>query len=189
MSDKYISSLMTRSGSKCELCGNPEDLKVFAVTPRGDQADECALLCALCRMENLTEQPETHWYCLQESIWSDIPAIQALSWRRLNQIDETWAKDALESAYLEEDILIWATSTPSTDLDTTPTLDSNGTPLADGDSVTIIKDLNVKGAGFVAKRGTTVRRIRLTDNPEYIEGRVNKTMIALKTCFLKKVKA
>ena len=66
------------------------------------------------------------------------------------------------------------------------TVDSNGAPLADGDSVTLIKDLDVKGTSFVAKRGTLVKGVRLTDNPEHVEGRVNKVSIVLKTCFLKK---
>ena len=66
------------------------------------------------------------------------------------------------------------------------TFDSNGTELFDGDSVTLIKDLDVKGTSFVAKRGTMVKGIRLTGDPENIDGRVNKISIVLKTCFLKK---
>ena len=66
------------------------------------------------------------------------------------------------------------------------TVDSNGATLADGDSVTLIKDLNVKGGGFTAKRGTLVKGIRLTDNPLHIEGRVNKQTIVLVTAYLKK---
>ena len=49
-----------------------------------------------------------------------------------------------------------------------------------------VKDLEVKGAGFVAKRGTAVKNIHLCSNPEHIEARVNKMKIVLKTCFLKK---
>jgi len=64
--------------------------------------------------------------------------------------------------------------------------DSNGVILSAGDTVTIIKDLNVKGAGFTAKRGTAVRNISLTSNSEQIEGRVNGVKIVLLTCFLKK---
>lgn len=65
--------------------------------------------------------------------------------------------------------------------------DSNGNLLNDGDSVTVIKDLKVKGSSGVIKRGTTVRNIRLTDDENEIEGKVEKTMMVLKTCFLKKV--
>ncbi|MHA8051404.1 alkylphosphonate utilization protein [Aquirufa sp. ROCK-SH2] len=65
--------------------------------------------------------------------------------------------------------------------------DSNGNLLNEGDSVTVIKDLKVKGSSGVIKRGTTVRNIRLTDDEDEIEGKVEKTMMVLKTCFLKKV--
>ena len=49
------------------------------------------------------------------------------------------------------------------------TRDSNGTVLADGDSVTIIKSLKVKGASDTLKRGTVFKNIRLTDDPREIE--------------------
>lgn len=64
--------------------------------------------------------------------------------------------------------------------------DSNGTALKDGDNVTIIKDLKVKGSSSVIKRGTLVKGIKLTDNDEEVEGRVEKSQMVLKTCFLKK---
>lgn len=65
--------------------------------------------------------------------------------------------------------------------------DSNGTLLNEGDSVQIIKDLKVKGASSVLKRGTLVKNIKLTNNYEEIEGKVDKQMMVLKTCFMKKV--
>jgi protein PhnA len=64
--------------------------------------------------------------------------------------------------------------------------DSNGTLLNEGDSVQIIKDLKVKGSSSVIKRGTLVKNIRLTDNEEEVEGRVEKVQMVLKACFLKK---
>ena len=64
--------------------------------------------------------------------------------------------------------------------------DSNGTLLNEGDSVTLIKDLKVKGSSSVIKRGTMVKNIRLTNSPDEIEGRVEKTTMVLKTQFLKK---
>lgn len=68
------------------------------------------------------------------------------------------------------------------------TRDSNGALLADGDSVTLIKDLKVKGSGGVTlKRGTMVRKIRLTGDPEEIEANVDKVKgLVLKTEFIKK---
>lgn len=64
--------------------------------------------------------------------------------------------------------------------------DCNGNLLNEGDSVTLIKDLKVKGSSAILKRGTKVKGIRLTDNEEEIEGRIEKTVMVLKTCFLKK---
>lgn len=64
--------------------------------------------------------------------------------------------------------------------------DSNGTLLNEGDTVTVIKDLKVKGSSAVIKRGTVVKKIRLTDSENEIEGRVEKAIMVLKTEFLKK---
>lgn len=65
-------------------------------------------------------------------------------------------------------------------------VDSNGAELQDGDSVTVIKDLKVKGSSMVIKRGTKVKSIRLTDNPEEVDCKIDGSNIVLKTCFLKK---
>ena len=64
--------------------------------------------------------------------------------------------------------------------------DSNGAELTDGDSVTVIKDLKVKGSSMVIKRGTKVKSIRLTENPEEVDCKIDGSSIVLKTCFLKK---
>ena len=64
--------------------------------------------------------------------------------------------------------------------------DSNGNVLKEGDSVTLIKDLKVKGSSTTLKRGQVVKNIRLTDNAEEIEGKVDKVMMVLKTMYVKK---
>ena len=64
--------------------------------------------------------------------------------------------------------------------------DSNGNILAEGDSVTVIKDLKVRGSSSVIKRGTKVKNIRLTDDEEEIEGKVEGSVMVLKASFLKK---
>ncbi len=64
--------------------------------------------------------------------------------------------------------------------------DSNGAVLKDGDSVTVIKDLKVRGSSSVIKRGTMVKNIRLTDDADEVEGKVEKSMMVLRTEFLKK---
>jgi protein PhnA len=66
--------------------------------------------------------------------------------------------------------------------------DSNGTALLEGDSVMLIKDLKVKGAGETIKRGTVIKNIHLTSNDEEIECRTGSIKgLVLKTCFLKKM--
>jgi protein PhnA len=64
--------------------------------------------------------------------------------------------------------------------------DSNGTILNDGDTVTLIKDLKVKSSSLNLKRGTVVKKIRLTDNEDEVDCRVNGQSIVLRTEFLKK---
>ncbi len=72
--------------------------------------------------------------------------------------------------------------------DETPTRDCNGTILRNGDTVTVIKDLDVKGAGTTVKRGTTVKNITLTNDPELIDCRTKDIKgLVLKTCFVKKI--
>ena len=67
------------------------------------------------------------------------------------------------------------------------TRDANGTKLADGDSVTLIKDLKVKGTSTTLKRGTLVKNIRLIGDPEEIECNAPSVKgLVLKTQFLKK---
>ena len=66
-------------------------------------------------------------------------------------------------------------------------VDSVGNPLADGDSVTLIKDLKVKGTSVTLKRGQLCKNIRLTDDEDLIECNVDKVKgLVLRTEFLKK---
>ena len=66
------------------------------------------------------------------------------------------------------------------------TKDSNGNILNDGDSVHLVKDLKVKGSSSTLKRGVKIKNIRLTEDPEEVECRVDGSTIVLKTMFLKK---
>ena len=182
--------LTERSGGKCELCGSMEDLSVLEVAPSDGSAERSILVCKICReqIENPQKMNPNHWYCLNESVWSAEPAVQVTAYRMLKRIvSEGWPQDLLDMLYLEPEIQVWADAESESGGDERePTRDTNGTVLNEGDSVTIIKDLEVKGAGFTAKRGTVVKNIHLTDNPEQIEGRVNGVKIVLLSKFLKK---
>ena len=183
--------VMQRSDSRCELCTSPEHLALYAVAPYDDsKAEQCVMTCAVCR-EQLAEGSELdtkRWHSLNDTVWSSVAAVQVLSYRLLKRLAaEPWAQDLIDMVYLTEEVQHWAdaTETPDSD-DGEPTLDSNGTQLFAGDTVVLIKDLDVKGTSFVAKRGTAVRGIALTNNPEHIEGRVNGTRIVIISAFVKK---
>lgn len=185
-------TLITRSEGQCELCGSTTDLAVYEVTgpPEISVEDQSALICDTCRQQiaGTTELDENHWRCLNECMWNPIPAVQVLAYRQLEALSATdWAPDLLDMFYLEDETLAWAQQgLAGYDDSDVICKDSNGVTLAAGDTVTLIKDLVVKGANFTAKRGTTVKNISLTDNPEHIEGKVNGTRIVLLSQFLKK---
>tara|TARA_R110002167_G_scaffold216613_1_gene421405 strand:+ start:655 stop:1146 length:492 start_codon:yes stop_codon:yes gene_type:complete len=155
-----------------------------------NDAEKCVMSCSEChtQLNNAESVDVNHWRCLNDSMWSQVPAVQVLAYRMLHQLrSESWPQELLETLYLDDETKAWAEAgIVSNDDSEPPTLDSNGTQLSDGDNVTLIKDLVVKGAGFTAKRGTVVKSISLTSNPEHIEGRVNGTQIVLFANFLKK---
>jgi protein PhnA len=173
------------SDQTCALCSGTGPLTRYDVAPR----DSVITLCATC-LAGVTAAPQDapHWRCLGDAIWSDQPAVQVVAWRMLTGLKaNVWASDLLDQAYLEPDVQAWAEA----GLVTTETVlvhrDSNGAVLVAGDTVTLIKDLVVKGAGFTAKRGTAVRGISLVqDNADQIEGRVNGQQIVLLCQYLKK---
>ena len=185
--------LLARSDSKCELCGAEDALTVYEIRPDSNgSADECILACQVCR-EKIVAAEEVdinHWRCLKDSMWSQVPAVQVMAWRMLMRLNaEGWSQDLLNMLYLDDKVLAWAQAADDGEGDSTciSHIDSNGVVLSAGDTVTLIKDLNVKGANFTAKRGTAVRGILLVaDNPEHIEGRVNGVKIHILTKYLKK---
>ena len=180
-------AVMTRANSACELCKNPENLDVYMIPESPDETAGCAIAtCQTCR-EQLTGDAEltpNHWRCLNDAMWSTEPAVQVVSYRMLSRLSsEGWAQDLLDMMYLEDATKQWAEAGL---IEREPTLDCNGTVLQPGDNVHLVKDLNVKGAGFTAKRGTPVRGISLSDNPLHIEGRVNGTRIVIIASYTKK---
>ena len=186
--------LHDRSGSVCELCGNTNALQAYAVTPASTDADKNILLCETCinQVSAPTQGDVNHWRCLNTSMWSTVPAVQVTAWRLLQALrHEGWPQDLLDMLYLDDETLAWAKA-GATDADTVADekvihKDSNGTVLQAGDTVVLIKDLDVKGGGFTAKRGTSVRGIALVENNAgQIEGKVNGQQIVILTQFVKK---
>ena len=186
----FEKELTKRSGSKCELSGATDNLNSYELTPtQNNSVDDFVMVCGNCH-EQLTEPQKinpVHWHCLNDSMWSEVPAVQVLAWRMLNQLKaEGWPQDLLDMLYLDEETLAWA-KLGMEDEDAIKHIDSNGNVLQNGDNVVLVKDLNVKGGGFTAKRGTVVRNIRLDeDNAEYIEGKVEGQQIVIITQYVKK---
>lgn len=183
--------LRQRSADVCELCGSAENCDVYVVTPRdGSSADGCIWCCETCRTQ--ADDPatanENHWRCLNSSIWSEVPAVQVVAWRMLQNLKQfDWANDLADTMYMEDATREWAETGINGGEESVVHKDSNGNVLQNGDSVVLIKDLDVKGANFTAKRGTAVRNINLvSDNAGQIEGRVEGQQIVILTQFVKK---
>ncbi len=191
-----LDELAARAGGACELCRSPEALAPFPVPPESDgSAAQSVLLCERCRtqIDDPSTMESAHWAPLAETMWTQVPAVQVLAWRMLRRLRrEAWASELLEMLYLDDDTRAWAESEPEPAVGGDPAdevrhHDAHGAPLATGDTVILIKDLPVKGAGFTAKRGTAVRNIAVVaDNPAHIEGRVEGQRIVILTEFVKK---
>ncbi|MYM62542.1 alkylphosphonate utilization protein [Pseudomaricurvus sp. HS19] len=185
-------SLQTRANNQCELCGAGGPLAAFAVEPSDGSVDQAVAVCDSCLSELGAEviSNPNYWRCLNDSMWSQVPAVQVVAWRMLGKLarqGEAWAQDLQDMLYLDDDNRQWAEALEREAANAPePTRDSNGAILEAGDTVTIIKDLDVKGTSMTAKRGTAVRGISLTSNPEHIEGRVNGQRIVILSCYVKK---
>lgn len=185
--------LLDRSGNKCELCQSEGPLTQYDVpAPTDIREDNAIVVCEKClaQIEKQEDLQRDHWNGLTTSMWSELPAVQVVSWRMLNRFRaESWASDALEMMYLDEDQLAWAKATGDHENDATVDLhkDSNGNQLQSGDTVVLIKSLDVKGSTLNAKMGTVVKNIRLVENnTEQIEGKIEGQVIVILTKFVRK---
>lgn len=184
--------LKDRSGSVCEISGAEHDLVVYVLPPTNERTVENSVLMAK-HLKDQIENPETtdekDWRGLSESMWSEHLPVQIVSWRMLARLKNT---DLLEMMYLDEEALEWAKATGEGEEEDENKIvhkDSNGVTLLDGDSVVLIKDLDVKGATFTAKRGAAVHNIKLVwDDANLIEGRVENQNIYILTQYVKKTK-
>ena len=180
---------LQKRSTVCELCSNDEGLQAHTVAPKEEQI----LVCGTCAGQ--LEDPETvdsnHWRCLNDSMWSEVDAVKVVAWRMFHKLKkEGWSQDLLDMMYLEEEVQTWAKASGDhieEDENTIIHRDSNGVRLSHGDSVVLIKDLDVKGAHFTAKRGAFMRNISLVhDNAEHIEGKINGQQVVIVTKFVKK---
>jgi protein PhnA len=183
-------NLSERAQQKCELCQTTDSLVIFNVPPHEHPSmDNSIYACQNCvnQMTGAIAIDVNHWRCLNDSMWSQVAGVQVMAFTMLHRLsEEPWAQDLLDMMYLEDDVRNWAESLLVVETSQKPTLDSNGAALVSGDTVVLVKDLDVKGGNFTAKRGTAVRNIGLTENPEHIQGRVNGVQIVILTKYVKK---
>jgi protein PhnA len=185
--------LQKRSNYRCELCGSEEAGGVYAIpSSPGNKIDHHLWLCPACRqqMTNIETADSNHWRCLNESIWSEVPAVKVVSWRMLHKLKQLdWVPDLLDIAYLDEETLEWAKASGD-DInpdDVVKHVDCFGAVLQNGDNVVLTKSIEIKGATFNAKVGTVVRKIHLVgDNTDQIEGKINGATIVILTKYVKK---
>ena len=189
-------TLKKRAANQCELCKDENDFKIYEVPPKSDRREEDSLLiCAKClaQLDKKEALDSKHWVCLTASMWSEVPAVQVVSWRLLNRLrNESWASENLDMMYLDDENLVWAKATGDHENDSAVELhmDCNGNVLQTGDSVSLIKSLDVKGSTLNAKLGTVVKNIRLVDdNIEQIEGKIEGQVIVILTKYVRKQNA
>lgn len=191
---KLQDKLISRSGNQCELCSYANDLQPYAIPPQ-DQSNEdnTILVCNKClaQLEKKEHLDTEHWKnALPVSMWSEVPAVQVVSWRMLNRLrNESWAADNLDMMYFDDETLAWAKATGDHENDASVDLhqDAYGALLHDGDTVILTKSLDVKGTSLNAKVGTVVRNIRtVKDNTEQIEGKIEGQLIVILTKYVRK---
>lgn len=185
--------LSNRSNNVCELCLNSGELTVYQVLPEvSAYLDNELVICGKCLAQiDRKEQIEpNHWRVLSETMWSEHPAVQVMAWRMLSRLRaEAWAADNLDILYLDDELLTWAkrSGDHEQDADIQFHTDANATRLYDGDTVVLVKTLDVKGSSLSAKLGTVVKNIRLvSDNVEQIEGKIEGQTIVILTKYVRK---
>ncbi|MCB0538138.1 MAG: PhnA domain-containing protein [Chitinophagales bacterium] len=176
--------LAERSGNSCELCKNTENLSAYIIPPSTESVLHNAInICDTCKTQIENKQfDETHWHCLNDSMWSEIPAVQVMSYRLLHQLHK---QDLLDMMYMDDETRKWALSAMNESGE--QHIDANGNVLQNGDKVVLTQTLNVKGSSVSATKGTVVHNIRLVqDNHEQIEGKIDGQTIVILTKYLRK---
>ena len=154
----------------CELCGSDKNVTAYKVEPK----EEYVNLCEVCKSQiESNNLDENHFQCLNDSMWSEKSAVKVLTYRLLKALGRS---DLIDMMYLTPEEEAWA----NTEVEVKK--DAYGNVLKNGDSVMVIKDLNVKGGSNI-KRGEVFKNIRLGDTP----GHILAKNIYIKTEFVKKV--
>jgi protein PhnA len=181
-----METIGARNQGICELCNSLAATNAYPVSPKdGDKPENNVALCAVCLEAIEKGEKGEYWRCLEGSIWSPEPAVQALSYRLLYLCrDEEWAGEVLHSVEPDENIVQWAMSIYEV---ADVHKDAYGSILENGDTVVLTQPLNVKGTSFSAAKGTVVKKIRLVPgNTEQIEGKINDQTIVILCKYVRK---
>ena len=116
MLSRFAKDLVRRSRSHCELCAKQGvKLDVYELPPLEDEPylDGCVFICEGCRKQIVEPKKmiPSHWRCLNNALYSEVPAVQVISFRLLKRLvthDEHWAEELLEHAYLDPELESWA---------------------------------------------------------------------------------
>jgi protein PhnA len=111
--------LARRAKSKCELTGEAGvPLRAYEVPPIAAEPELDRTILVSDRCLAVLERPRTlagqEWRCLAETVWSDLPAVQVTAWRMLHVLagKEDWARDALDTVFLDPEVQEWAEQAP-----------------------------------------------------------------------------
>ena len=113
---RFTKDLVRRARSRCELCEKSgSKLEAFEVPPLEElpYADGCIFICEECKkqLSSPKHMIPSHWRCLNNALYSEVPAVQVMSYRilrRLQGLNEHWAEELLEHAYLAPEVEAWA---------------------------------------------------------------------------------
>jgi protein PhnA len=116
MLSRFAKDLVRRSRSHCELCNkHGVKLEVYELFPLPEEpyVDGCLFLCDSCRKQIIEpkKMAPSYWRCLNNALYSEVPAVQVMSVRLLRRLagaKERWAEELLEHAYLDPDLEHWA---------------------------------------------------------------------------------
>ncbi|MBT8042772.1 MAG: hypothetical protein KJN98_06345 [Pontiella sp.] len=116
MLSRFAKDLVRRSRSHCELCSkNGVKLEAYELLPLEEEpfVDGCIFICDGCRKQILEPKKmiPSYWRCLNNALWSEVPAVQVMAvrmLRRLSSREEHWAQELLEHSYLDPDLEAWA---------------------------------------------------------------------------------
>ncbi len=189
-----LSSFLHNRTTTCELCAAANTtLESYSIPPfLLDNEKAQVAICDTC-ITQLQLPIETldanYWRCLEGSIWSEVPAVQALSFKLLTSLSakESWAAEAASAVFLEQGVLDMAAAELEAGANKIIHKDAYGAILEAGDTINLTENLNVKGTNFIAPKGTKVIKIKLVpNNAEQIEGKINGDTIVILTKFVRK---